>query len=903
MPSCLALPVSIAAAASLLLTPAILASAVPTLQRSVAVDRAAAARDAGLAAKSGPGFCLQRLTTHRNAVDPYLADLGDGTFAAAWVHGVAQAYGVAYARLDASGVLLSGPVVVTPPAEELSAVALAPGGGAVGLLWTERLGNTNGVFFRKLATNGRPLTEKLRIDQADDPLENDLTSGVAPGPNTSGLGNLAWDGGGWGATWREFPGLDPAQVAFSRIAADGRSRIPPVVLSDGPAGASAFDPRLVWNGASHSVIWVDDRTGSDQLHLRAVGTDGVPLAPSVALTIASALSGQPALGWNGSHLGLTWIDGRDEDDALYFRLFSTAGAPASAETRLTDPAGPEFRYSYEPAIAWAGDRWAIAATDFRADVMNEEIRLSFADEDGDKLGADVVVSTPVDEFLSMSPALVATPSGLLVAWHDGGVSDSLEIHAQALDVSGSPTAARRILTGGHVPGFGVLRFGRTPQLIPLPGGGHAVAVLEEDGIFAESRLLLTDALGNVTGEIVVPGTPFHFATEAHVATSGTVLAVLSFGDGRALLSRFDLGGVRLGSDLELSTSARGNGALIWDGSVFLAAWVDNRDGNREIYAAAVTADGAVTGGGPHRISNNSAFSLRPALAAGDGNRLVVWEDDRGTARELWAAVLDGAGNRVGAELAVTANDGQSSDQPALAWGGTRFGLAWRELPPDAFTATEFVRLTPAGAADGAAVEISTCGGFASVAAAANRWGVAFNGCGGLFLAEVASDGSLLTPERQVFRSPAFGRAGDLAWDGARFVLAVAAGLYPVEELYLTTAPCATDDSPPSCPAGLTATVVGVDVDLAWAPGADGDGGVRWQYLFRNGRRIASLLPGVGRHRDTDLPNGTHEYQVVTVNQGTRDAAGCATVQVQVDDLIFADDFESGDTSAWGPAGP
>jgi hypothetical protein len=120
---------------------------------------------------------------------------------------------------------------------------------------------------------------------------------------------------------------------------------------------------------------------------------------------------------------------------------------------------------------------------------------------------------------------------------------------------------------------------------------------------------------------------------------------------------------------------------------------------------------------------------------------------------------------------------------------------------------------------------------------------------------------------------------------------------------LTTADCARDETPPTCPSALTATVDGADVDLLWGPGADADGGVRWEYVTRDDVRIAAMPPGVGRHRDGRLADGVHEYQVVTVNQGTREAVGCATVQVTVDDVIFADGFESGDTTAWAVTFP
>jgi len=66
-----------------------------------------------------------------------------------------------------------------------------------------------------------------------------------------------------------------------------------------------------------------------------------------------------------------------------------------------------------------------------------------------------------------------------------------------------------------------------------------------------------------------------------------------------------------------------------EGRVWLS-WVDLRDGNSEIYLAALDLDGNVVWG-PSRVSNHPTYSTNRQLIPSGGRLWVVWEDGRGGA--------------------------------------------------------------------------------------------------------------------------------------------------------------------------------------------------------------------------------------------------------------------------------
>ncbi len=847
-------------------------------------------------------FCPRRLSGHNNAQNPVLEALGDGTFGAIWRDSAPESFALAYARLDGSGAVLAGPVLLTDRFENLSGghALASDGSGRVGVTWMQRQGNSNGVFFRLFDRNGVALSGPRRVDDDADPI-----GPLFPGSTSSNSvlrGNLAWDGQGWAIATTQFrfgPGPTDltSEVRYVHLSSDALTIAAPVRVDDGDGTAS--DPRLAWNGTDYGVVWYDDVAPVPVVRYRRIARSGTALGASVVVTAADELLQGFDLVWNGSEYGLAWNDARDGDSAIFFLRLDLAGAGLAPLQRLSDPdAGAN-----NVVLRWLGDRWAVAIENDRSDGL--EIWLSFASAAGTKLGADVRVSDNTDATFGDFPGLAWSGADLLVAWQGAATADSMEIHAQALDQTGDPSGRpHRVLTAGHTPGSGAV-----PTMLDLVAtpAGHAALVVDGRSAQAEGadpRLYLIDPDGAPLGTVSVPDSLDDGSFLGAVASSGATLAVAwsRVTSAELVLSRFTTNGLKLGGDLVLATQVLIGQSVdvAWNGSAFIVAWTTNRDGNQEIYTAAVAENGAVLAPG-NRISNDAARSQAVALAP--TGAFVAWTDFRGAAAELWGAVLGPLGARVGAEIALTPNDGVSSGRPTLGANGANLGLAWQGAA-DSPSGTQifFQRLSAAGVLQGGAQQISTQSGFsARIVWGGDRWLVVYVGLAGLHRVTLDGDGVLIAGERPIVRTPGMGRRVVADWDGERFVVAFTRGVYLDNELHASALGCLQDDTPPSCPTQLTAAPSGFDVALTWAPGFDPGSGVVWHHLTRNGVRIAAPPGAASSHLDRRPPAGPLTYGVTAINHGLTEVVPCPTVTITVG--LFADGFESGDPSRWSATSP
>jgi uncharacterized repeat protein (TIGR01451 family) len=287
----------------------------------------------------------------------------------------------------------------------------------------------------------------------------------------------------------------------------------------------------------------------------------------------------------------------------------------------------------------------------------------------------------------------------------------------------------------------------------------------------------------------------------------------------------------------------------------------------------VAPDGTVLQPGA-RISAAPNVSQAPAIAADGRGRAVAWMDQRDGNQEVYAASLDPLGRRIGPERRITSLAGAQS-RPQLAWNGTHHLLVWQDASTPQ-NQVHGVRLGADATPAGSAFRIDAEGAQApNVAWGGSTWAVTFLGLGGRYR-EVDATGAPLGAERRIFTAPSTFNLVTLAWDGSRFVFGEANGGWLDQEPWVGTLDCALDETPPTCPSGLAVSVADGDAHLSWTPGGDADGGVWRQAIFRGGQRIAVVGPGVASFTDSAIPARTQTYAVTTLNYGGVESSSCAS---------------------------
>ena len=147
-----------------------------------------------------------------------------------------------------------------------------------------------------------------------------------------------------------------------------------------------------------------------------------------------------------------------------------------------------------------------------------------------------------------------------------------------------------------------------------------------------------------------------------------------------------------------AANSHANAAVAWNGSVYLVVW-EEYFGNGDpaaIFGARVSVTGTVLDPNGFRIStgdSDGAPQLDPAVAAGDGNFMVVWVDaPEGTYTDLDAAIVGGNGALVRPEWSFRHVDNGQYD-PSIAWNGSRYLVTWEDGPdpsdPDIFAARAY----------------------------------------------------------------------------------------------------------------------------------------------------------------------------------------------------------------------
>jgi hypothetical protein len=101
---------------------------------------------------------------------------------------------------------------------------------------------------------------------------------------------------------------------------------------------------------------------------------------------------------------------------------------------------------------------------------------------------------------------------------------------------------------------------------------------------------------------------------------------------------------------------------------YFMVWFDNRSGNYDVYGSRVSSAGSLLDGTGLVISNAAGDQKNPRVtdrrpADGISNYLVSWIDLRNGQADIYGAVVDGSGTKLGSDFAVASG---SSDQRAVS---------------------------------------------------------------------------------------------------------------------------------------------------------------------------------------------------------------------------------------------
>lgn len=352
------------------------------------------------------------------------------------------------------------------------------------------------------------------------------------------------------------------------------------------AGASV-EPSLAWNTSNFLLAWVEDLGSGGALWARRLTSAGAPLGAERRVDLAGRAH-RPALLWTPLAWAVAWTDERRGSDAADVRLalLDTAAVRIGGEQVL---AGSAARAVGGPAVAWDGLGLAVVWADARAGEGNTDLWFRHAAADGTPEGPGELRLTDA-AGVSRDPALLWTGSALLLAWVDGrdaAAEGEEQVRLLALDAAGAPLGAESTLTTAA----------RQVRHVALAGAGDSFVVTWTDARDGTDRVyaLRLDAAGVPVGvefELAPAGDPTSAAVPvwSGLEWAAAWVAAATSGESAVVVGWFPPAFDPPGGATVIPPAA-GCAAtaptLAWTGAGYGAAWVDDRDGNAEIYFALV----------------------------------------------------------------------------------------------------------------------------------------------------------------------------------------------------------------------------------------------------------------------------------------------------------------------------
>jgi len=280
------------------------------------------------------------------------------------------------------------------------------------------------------------------------------------------------------------------------------------------------------------------------------------------------------------------------------------------------------------------------------------------------------------------PYLVADGAGgAIITWGDGR-SGSGDIYAQMIDASGTPQWSANgvaICTGSGTQ--------QSPQLVSDGAGGAIIAWMDNRSGNEDIYAQRVDASGTVqwTANGVAICTATGDQTYPQVATDGDGGAIITWddkrsGEGDIYAQRVNATGTvqwaTNGVAICTATGNQGEPKLIPDGAGgTIIAWEDVRNGNYDIYAQRVDADGNINVFWPTNgidICTATGYQVYPELTSDSaGGAIITWFDSRNGNYDIYAQKVhaDGLVPWVNNGIPICTATG-SQEYPQLASDGT-----------------------------------------------------------------------------------------------------------------------------------------------------------------------------------------------------------------------------------------
>ena len=504
--------------------------------------------------------------------------------------------------------------------------------------------------------------------------------------------SMAFDGVSYLVVWADYRSQTSYDVFAARVASDGS------IVDEGGFIISAAEgyqesPAVAFDGTNYLVVWTDMRNGTGDIYASRVDTGGVVLDPGgVAICTEAGAQGDPAIAFDGTNYLVVWTDTRDANENIY-------GARVDTDAVVLDPGGfavctdaEQQRYA---AVSPNGAGWLIVWQDLRnthVDVYGARVNPGGSVLDP---GGIAVAATSADETY---PHVTYNDTNCLVVWDVDRGATSQDIIGTRVSTSGTVLDPAGIEVCKHVD----------YQAYPTAStdGSDYLVVWHDarNGGTWDVYGARIDPAGGVIDTTALP---------VCLDPSQQFGLALAYGGSNWLIAwhdsrndHKDVFGIRLSSAgfvvdpaaflISMSSVDQAEPAIAFDGANYLVVWQEWRESTLyDIRATRVTPAGAVLDPAGISVCTHASDALYPAVAFDGANYLVVWQDHRNAAADIYGARITPAGTVLSPGSFPVSTSIDRQECPAAAFNGTNYMVVWQDRRSGGFDIYG-ARVTPAG---------------------------------------------------------------------------------------------------------------------------------------------------------------------------------------------------------------
>jgi hypothetical protein len=315
-------------------------------------------------------------------------------------------------------------------------------------------------------------------------------------------------------------------------------------------------------------------------------------------------------------LHAVWYDGRDGNNEIYYKRSTDGGIIWNADVRLTN----HFADSQYPSISAVDSLVIVVWRDSR--IGNFELYYKRSTDNGVSWSADTrLTNNPAVQWY---PSVSASGSGLYVVWQDARDGNE-EIYGKRSSDGGLSWGADTRLTNQTADS-------QNPSVSVFASTVDIVWFDNRDG---NQEIYFNRSTDNGLSWGADTRLTSNSATSWYPSISESASDVFVAwyddrdGNNEIYYKRSTNGGVSWGADTRLTNNSFSSfdPSIAVSGSKIHVAWVDWRDGNREIYYKYST-DGGLVWSADTRLTNNPGNSWNPSISLSALDVNVVWSDDR-----------------------------------------------------------------------------------------------------------------------------------------------------------------------------------------------------------------------------------------------------------------------------------